>query len=115
MDLWNSKDIVNLWTVLHVCFGLLVASLTSLAGMELVLSLSLASAVAVIWEVYERLHGTSESVLNSIFDILSTVIACYLAFYLIKHFSKSVYVPYVLIAVSVVVYVIYFVKGKIIL
>ena len=112
MDLWNSKDAVNLWTVLHFCFGLLVASFSYIAGLGLVLCLYVASLLAVIWEIYERFKGTDESVLNSLFDILATIVASCLAYYLITYFKKFPYVPHVLIIGSVVAYIIFYMKGK---
>lgn len=112
MNLWNNQSAVNLYTVLHFCFGLLVASVSYIKGVGLAFGLFAASVSAVIWEIYERFKGENESWLNSLFDILSTVVAFCLAFYLIKYLQNYSYVPYVLITVSAIAYLLFFAKGK---
>lgn len=49
--------------------------LSALADMSFLTALMLTVALAVLWEIYEKLAGIRESALNIIFDLLLPVVA----------------------------------------
>ncbi len=112
MNLWNNKNVLDLWSIMHFCFGLIIYAVTYILGVKMPLAIFIAFSLAVLWEIYERLKGINELWLNSVLDIVFTFLAFVLALYLIKYLQNYNYIPYVLIAGSFFVYVILFIIKK---
>jgi hypothetical protein len=109
MDLWNNKNVLDLWSIMHFCFGLIICAVTYVLEIKMPLAIFVAVFLAVLWEIYERLRGINELWLNSLLDIVFTLLAFVLAFYLIRYLKNYNYFPYILIIFSLFVYIIIFI------
>ena len=112
MDLWNNKNVLDLWSIMHFCFGLIICAVTYILGVKMPLAIFIAVSLAVLWEIYERLRGINEFWLNSLLDIVFALLAFVLAFYLIKYLQNYNYISYILIIFSLLVYILLFIIKK---
>jgi len=110
--MWNNKNVFDLWIIMHFCFGLIIYAVTYIFDLKMPVAIFIAVSLAVLWEIYERLKGINELWLNSLLDIVFTLLAFALAFYLIKYLQDYNYVPYILIAFSLLIYIILFIIKK---
>ena len=70
-------------------------------------------ALAIAWEIFERISGIKESYLNSLSDILIAIVAFIVVFYLMKYFQNYSYLAHVLVVFCILVYAIFFIFKKI--
>ena len=52
--MWNQKNVIDLWTILHFCFGLILGSFAGILNINIILGIALTLIAAVGWEIYER-------------------------------------------------------------
>ena len=74
-DWWKRGRALDLWSIPHFLFGILMAMLPPLAGMPLFSALLLTLVLGIGWEFYEKLAGIKETTLNGIFDVILPVVA----------------------------------------
>lgn len=74
-DWWKRGRALDLWSIPHFLFGILMAFLPPLIGISLLSALSLTLILALVWEVYEKLIGIKETVLNIVSDFILPIVA----------------------------------------
>jgi hypothetical protein len=74
-DWWQRGRGLDLWSIPHFLFGVLTGMLSPLIGMPLLAALALTLILALLWELYEKLVGIRETILNILFDITLPVVA----------------------------------------
>lgn len=74
-DWWKRGRALDLWSIPHFLFGILMAFVPPLTGLSLLAALSLTLILALVWELYEKLVDIKETVLNSLFDIILPIVA----------------------------------------
>jgi len=67
---------VDLWSIPHTLFGVMVAFIAVLIGVRLVIAFGAAAALAAFWEVFERVSGVghTEAPTNSLMDMVLALI-----------------------------------------
>jgi CDP-diglyceride synthetase len=86
---WH-QDLIDIWTIPHSLFGVIVALVFSLWSMDMMVGLVLTFVVAVLWEIGEIITAVSsdETNLNKISDVFVAT-----AFYGITWSSVYLYQP----------------------
>jgi hypothetical protein len=74
-DWWQKGRALDLWSIPHFLFGILMSFLPQLLGISFLTSLSLTVILAMLWEIYEKFVDIKEAVLNSLFDIILPIVA----------------------------------------
>lgn len=74
-DWWKRGRALDLWSIPHFLFGVLMAFVPPLTDLSLPTALSLTLILALVWEMYEKLVDIKETVLNSLFDIILPIVA----------------------------------------
>lgn len=69
-DWWQKGRALDLWSIPHFLFGVLMSFLPQLIGISFLTALSLTIILALLWEIYEKFVSIKETVLNSLFDII---------------------------------------------
>jgi multidrug transporter EmrE-like cation transporter len=75
IDWWKKGQVVDLWSVPHFLFGILMAFFPILIGFSIWASLVLTLLFAMLWEIYEKFIDIKETIPNSLIDILLPVLA----------------------------------------
>ena len=74
-DWWQRGRALDLWSIPHFLFGILMAMLPPLTGMPIVGALAFVIILALLWEMYEKLVGINEVPINSVSDVVLPVVA----------------------------------------
>lgn len=74
-DWWQKGRGLDLWSIPHFLFGILMAFLPSLTGVSVFKALAFTFVLAVLWELYEKFVSVRETVQNSLLDILLPIVA----------------------------------------
>lgn len=85
-DWWQRGRAVDLWSIPHFLFGVLMAFLPPLTGLSLPTTLALTVILAITWEMYEGFIKIRETNLNSIIDILLPILAFIITSYLLRSY-----------------------------
>ena len=73
-DLWERRAGVDLWSVPHLLFGVLMGFSPSLIGTSFVFTFSATVILASLWEALEKVINIKESKKNIVLDIVLSVI-----------------------------------------
>lgn len=74
-DWWQKGRALDLWSIPHFLFGVLMSFVPPLTGISFLMALSLTVILALLWEIYEKFVDIKETVLNSLFDIILPIVA----------------------------------------
>lgn len=86
-DWWKKGQVFDLWSVPHFFFGILTAFLPGLTGISLLTALAFTLILAMSWEVYEKLVEIKETMANSLFDIILSIVAFTLTSYVVNYYA----------------------------
>ncbi|HCR52484.1 TPA: hypothetical protein DIV48_02430 [Candidatus Kaiserbacteria bacterium] len=89
--LWERGRGLDLWSVPHFLFGILGAMLPQLFGISSLTAFALVVICALLWEVYEKLANIRETVLNSLFDIILSILGFTIASLLLLAYPLEIY------------------------
>lgn len=73
-DYWEQGRGLDLWSVPHFLFGVLMAMLPPLLDISFMTAFALMMILALVWEVYEKIIGIKETLLNILFDVILPVV-----------------------------------------
>ena len=80
-DWWEKRRGFDLWSIPHFLFGVLMGMFPALTGISFLTALALTFALAMLWELYEKLIGIRETVPNILLDVVLSIAACVLTLY----------------------------------
>lgn len=69
-DIWKHGKYIDLWTVVHILSGALLAGIFYYLGLDLFWSATYTLVVLLGWEFFEALVGIGETVGNVVMDII---------------------------------------------
>lgn len=90
-DWWESEDGIDLWSVPHFLFGVLVAMLTAYFSLSVWFTYVLMLAAAILWEGFEKYVDIKESLQNKVVDVIMPGVGYPLTLYLLFLFPLSEY------------------------
>ena len=99
-NIWQSGEWVDLWSVPHFLFGVIVGFLPLLFRVAFEPALLLLIIVALLWEAFELVRGYFEYKSNSFMDVALSVVGFLGVYFLI--------IPYLAMEVAVPVLIIIF-------
>ncbi|MEK7144946.1 MAG: hypothetical protein AAB794_03800 [Patescibacteria group bacterium] len=103
-DWWKQGKALDLWSIPHFLFGILMGMLPPLIGISLLTALSLTLILALLWELYEKLVEIKETFLNSVFDVILPIVA-FTCISLVFHFYS--FHPNDILVVAIAIFVLY--------
>ena len=86
-DWWQKGRGLDLWSIPHFLFGMLMGILPSLIGISFYYALVLTIVLAVLWEILEKIIGVKETIQNILLDVLLSVVAFLLISSLLLSYS----------------------------
>jgi len=87
MDIWKHGTYIDLWSIVHLLSGALLASVCYFLGFSFFWSAVITFALVVFWEWFEVIIKINESRKNVLMDIIIGMAGFYILGYL--HFIKS--------------------------
>ncbi len=103
-DWWQKGKGLDLWSIPHFLFGILMGMSPSLIGVSFSTAFMLTITLAVAWELYEQCIGIRETVPNILLDIVLSITACILTSYALLAYPLH---PHDLLVIAAAVLVLY--------
>jgi hypothetical protein len=69
-DWWRKGKAIDLWSIPHFLFGVLMGFLPHVTNISFFTGLALTVILGMLWEIYEKFVEIKETILNSIFDVV---------------------------------------------
>jgi hypothetical protein len=104
-DWWEKGEGLDLWSIPHFLFGILMALLPPLFDVSVTAAFTFTVILGLLWEVYEKLAKIEETLLNSLFDVLLPIASFSITAYLFSRFSLDVGVAQVTLVVTLIFYI----------
>lgn len=86
-DWWQKGRGLDLWSIPHFLFGILMAFVPPLTDISFSMALIFTAILAVLWELFEMYIGIKETVLNSLLDVFLPIGAFIITSYLLRLYS----------------------------
>lgn len=67
---WSEGRYIDLWSIVHIISGSILALLLSFTDLSLLWSITFAVALMIVWEIFESIIKVGESIENLFIDIL---------------------------------------------
>ena len=83
-DWWQKGRGLDLWSIPHFLFGILMSFLPMLTDVSFLTALTLTLILAMLWEIYEKFVGIKETIQNSVLDIILSIVAFTLTSYVLR-------------------------------
>ena len=105
-DWWQKGRGLDLWSVPHFLFGILMGFVPSLTELSFSFVLILTLVFAVLWELFEVSIGIRETVLNSLLDVFLPVVAYIITSYflLIRQYHREELVVFAVAVLALYVF-----------
>ncbi|MSU74819.1 hypothetical protein EXS57_03540 [Candidatus Kaiserbacteria bacterium] len=103
-DWWKRGRAFDLWSIPHFLFGVFTAMVPGLTGVSLFSAFILTIALALLWELYEKIIGIRERTLNSVADVVLPILAFTGTSFALRAFPLH---PQTLLVVAIAVFLIY--------
>ena len=87
VDIWKHGTYLDLWSIVHILSGALLASVCFYFGFNFFWSAVVTFFLVVLWELFEVLLKINEPKKNMLMDIIIGMVGFYIVGYL--HFSKG--------------------------
>ena len=89
-DWWERHEGLDLWSIPHFLFGILVAIAALLSPMPLLEIFIATLLVSIAWELFEKMFlGVDESLKNQILDVVLGLVGFVLTLYLFDYYAPS--------------------------
>lgn len=88
--LWERRKGLDLWSVPHFLFGVLMAAAPPLLDVSLLTALALTVVLALLWELYEKIVGIQETLLNGLFDLILPIMSFALTSYALRAYPLEI-------------------------
>lgn len=85
-DWWMRSKALDLWSIPHFLFGVLMAFVGPLTGIPVSSAILLTLVIALLWEAYEQLLNIRETFMNITLDILLPIVAFTITSYLLSRY-----------------------------
>ena len=110
-DYWQSGKYLNLWSVQHLFFGLIVGFVPLLFGFSWLFPFGTLVVIALAWEVFETIQQHYEHWLNKTFDVLLAIIGFWLVHLWIMPSLSSKTSGFIVSAITLAIYLLMCVLG----
>lgn len=76
---WSEAKYLDLWSIVHVLFGVMLGIVIPFFGFSFLVSVSIAVILLLAWELFESAVGIGEFAMNKFIDLLVGMIGYFIA------------------------------------